>query len=283
MIDSTTTFLIVGLGLIGGSYAKGLKARHYTVYAIDQQEETISYALNHSIIDSGATTADAQLIAKADVIIMALYPKATIQWLQEHQVHIKPNAYITDVCGVKESVISSIQTFLRPDLEFIAAHPMAGREVSGITHSNEKMFLPANFIITPTASNTKEAVELAEDIANVLRFERISTLSPADHDAMIGFLSQLTHVIAVCLMNTHESDHLVDYTGDSFRDLTRIAKINEHLWSELFFMNKKVLLQEMRAFMNEMEQFYTILEQDEAEQMKELFRQSTTRRKKFDR
>lgn len=283
MIDSATTFLIVGLGLIGGSYAKGLKARHYTVYAIDQQEETISYALNHGIIDSGAATADAQLIAKADVIIMALYPKATIHWLQEHQAHIKPNAYITDVCGVKESVISSIQTFLRPDLEFIAAHPMAGREVSGITHSNEKMFLPANFIITPTASNTKEAVELAEDIANVLRFERISTLSPADHDAMIGFLSQLTHVIAVCLMNTHESDHLVDYTGDSFRDLTRIAKINEHLWSELFFMNKKVLLQEMRAFMDEMEHFYTILEQDEAEQMKELFRQSTTRRKKFDR
>ncbi len=283
MIDSATTFLIVGLGLIGGSYAKGLKARHHTVYAIDQQEETISYALNHGIIDSGAATADAELIAKADVIIMALYPKATIQWLQKHQVHIKPNAYITDVCGVKESVISSIQTFLRPDLEFIAAHPMAGREVSGITHSNEKMFLPANFIITPTASNTKEAVELAEDIANVLRFERISTLSPADHDAMIGFLSQLTHVIAVCLMNTHESDHLVDYTGDSFRDLTRIAKINEHLWSELFFMNKKVLLQEMRAFMDEMEQFYTILEQDEAEQMKELFRQSTTRRKKFDR
>lgn len=283
MIDSATTFLIVGLGLIGGSYAKGLKARHYTVYAIDQQEETISYALNHGIIDSGAATADAELIAKADVIIMALYPKATIQWLQEHQVHIKPNAYITDVCGVKESVISSIQTFLRPDLEFIAAHPMAGREVSGITHSNEKMFLPANFIITPTTSNTKEAVELAEDIANVLRFERISTLSPSDHDAMIGFLSQLTHVIAVCLMNTHESDHLVDYTGDSFRDLTRIAKINEHLWSELFFMNKKVLLQEMRAFMDEMERFYTILEQDEAEQMKELFRQSTTRRKKFDR
>lgn len=283
MIDLSSKFLIVGLGLIGGSYAKGLKARGYTVYAIDHNEASISYALGHGVIDQGSALADSALIHQADIIIMALYPTTTIDWLREHQDHIKANTYITDVCGVKETVISSIQEFLRTDLEFIAAHPMAGKEVSGVSYSDEKIFLPANFIITPTSQNTKQAIALVQDLANILRFERISILSPKEHDEMIGFLSQLTHVIAVCLMNTHESDHLVDYTGDSFRDLTRIAKINENLWSELFFLNKQILLHEMRSFMDEMERFYTILEQNDIEHMKALFRQSTIRRKKFDR
>lgn len=283
MINVHTKFLIVGLGLIGGSYAKGLMARGYYVSAIDISSESIQFALANKFIISGSSTNDVSLIEDADVIIMGLYPSAMVTWLKEHQKYIKANSLITDVSGVKQQVVSAIQQFLRPDLEFIGAHPMAGKEVSGVQHSDSRLFLPANLIITPTEKNTQDAILMVRDLGHILRFERISILSPDRHDKMIGFLSQLTHVIAVCLMNIHESDHLVAYTGDSFRDLTRIAKINENLWSELFLLNKDVLLEEIDSFMNELSRFRSVLVEEDVEQMKKLFVQSTARRKAFDK
>lgn len=283
MIKTNTVFLIVGLGLIGGSYAKGLKTRGYTVHAIDSNPKSIAYALENHIIDSGATQDFTNLLQQADIIIMSLYPNAMVDWVREHQQYMREDTLITDVTGIKANIIDEISTFLRKDVEFIAAHPMAGKEVSGVQYSDEKMFLAANLIITPTQSNTEEAIDTIRDLGNILRFERISLLSPQKHDEMIGFLSQLTHVIAVCLMNSHESDHLIAYTGDSFKDLTRIAKINEELWSELFLLNKEVLLNEIDVFINEMNQFRSILENEEIEQMKQRFRQSTNRRKAFDK
>lgn len=283
MIKTNTVFLIVGLGLIGGSYAKGLKVRGYTVNAIDSNTDTISYAIANNVIDHGVTENYSSLIQQADIIIMGLYPQAMVEWLRLHQNSMRSGTLITDVSGIKASVIGEINVFLRSDVEFIAAHPMAGKEVSGVAYSDEKMFLSANLIITPTENNSLEAIDTIRDLGNILRFERISLLSPKKHDEMIGFLSQLTHVIAVCLMNCHESEHLIAYTGDSFRDLTRIAKINEELWTELFLLNKEILLQEIDVFMDEMNRFRSILLEENVDLMKQRFKQSTSRRKAFDK
>lgn len=282
MISKQKKFLIVGLGLLGGSYAKRLKEQGYYVMGIARRQETIDYALQHQIIDEGSIIVD-EHISKADYIVLGLYPTDMITWLKQYQQYISCNTIITDVSGVKNNIVEPIQEILREDLEFISAHPMAGKETSGIEYANVEMFKQANYIITPTEKNSEEAIEFSNDLANLLGFNHIAVLSLIEHDEMIGFLSQLTHVIAVSLMNTHDNSHLVEYTGDSFRDLTRIAKINEHMWTELFLLNKDILLNEINAFASSLQHFKEVLENEDEEEMKHLFRQSTQRRIKFDK
>lgn len=275
--------LIVGLGLIGGSYAMGLSKAGYDVSAIDLNAEAIDYAIEHQMIKEGKSVPDANFIGKFDLIISALYPKTFIEWIKTYQKDIKHNAKITDVTGVKSSITNEIQTILRSDLEFIGAHPMAGREVSGVQNSDDAIFINANYIVTPTDKNTDEGVCLVRSIGEVLKFKNIVTLSPEAHDEMIGFLSQLTHCIAVALMTCKDCDHMAAYTGDSFRDLTRIARINENMWTELFLMNKKELLSQMDLFLEQFKKIKIALENEDTGELKTIMRLSTERRKKFDK
>ncbi len=280
MINKETTFAIVGLGLLGGSYALGLTQAGYHVYGIARREETLDYALSHKMIEKGSINPE-EILKDADVIILALYPKQMKNWIETYQHAFKDHVLITDVSGVKGNIVEPIQDILRNDAEFISAHPMAGKETSGIEYANTEMFLKANYIITPTKRNTQKAIDFSYDLANILKFHHIAQLSLKEHDHMIGFLSQLTHVIAVSLMNTHENEHLVEYTGDSFRDLTRIANINEVMWSELFLENKAILLDEIDAFIQTIQHFRNTLALEDIEEMKRLFIQSSNRRKKF--
>lgn len=282
MIKGDTRFLIVGLGLIGGSYAMGLKKNGYHVDAIEINQLSIDYAMKNGIIDYGSTF-DIDLIAQADFIISGLYPNVMVDWILTYQKYFKPNTYITDVSGVKCNIVDRIQHSLRDDVEFIASHPMAGKEVSGVKFADDSIFHIANFIITPTEKNSDTAIALMKEFAKILGFSNITVLTPQKHDEMIGFVSQLTHVIAVSLMNTNDNTHLVEYTGDSFRDLTRIAKINENLWSELFYLNKDNLVREIDDFAKELNHLRDKLVEDDIDGLKELFIQSTARRKLFDR
>jgi prephenate dehydrogenase len=166
---------------------------------------------------------------------------------------------------------------LRDDVEYVPSHPMAGREVSGVENADDTIFHGANFIVAPTEKNTEEGIEWCRGLGKILGCRKISVLTPEEHDEIIGFVSQLTHVIAVSLMTCNDNTHLVDYTGDSFRDLTRIASINEDMWSELFLLNKKYLLQHMDAFISEMDEFRSLLAEDDKEGLKEKMRLSTRR------
>ena len=274
---------IVGLGLLGGSYAMGLSHAGCTVTAVDVRDEAIRFALEHGLVAEGTTENPAPLLEKAGAVVLGLYPQALVEWLRENQAHLKPGALLTDVCGVKGGIVETIQGFLRPDVEFIASHPMAGREVSGVEYANCEMFRPANFIIVPTQKNTPRGIAFAQGLAETLGFAHITQLSAAEHDKMIGYVSQLTHAIAVSLMNANDNTHLAEYTGDSFRDLTRIAKINEHLWSELFFANKENLIAEIDQFAASLEGLKQALVNGDEAELKRLFIQSAQRRKLFDK
>ena len=206
-----------------------------------------------------------------------------IDWIARNQQYFKSGAIITDVCGVKCNVVDVVQDFLRKDVEFIGSHPMAGKEVSGVQYSDDAIFHSANFIITPTEQNTEKGIAFAKELAELLEFHHIAVITPQEHDKMIGFVSQLTHAVAVSLMNTSDNTHLKEYTGDSFRDLTRIAKINETLWSELFFLYKKNLVQEIDDFVAELENLKQKIADEDEEGIKKLFIQSTERRKQFDK
>ncbi len=283
LINKDYKILIVGLGLLGGSYAQGLTDTGFTVGAIDINQESIDYALSRGIIQSGSTKVEEQYVSQFDLIIFALYPKVLIQWIKDYQKYFKPGVIITDVTGVKSWVDKEIKGIIRDDVEYVLAHPMAGREVYGVKNSDKTIFKGANYIVIPNDKSSEEAVCLIEDIGRLLGFKNIVRLSNEEHDEMIGFLSQLTHCIAVCLMTCKDSEHLVEYTGDSFRDLTRIAKINENMWSELFLLNKEELLSQITLFENELSKLKKSLENEDVDTMKEMMILSTKRRSYFEK
>ena len=283
IVDISKKILIVGLGLLGGSYAKALKRFGFHISAITKEQSSIDYALKEKIIDEGTTEIDARLIGESDLVIFALYPHVFVEWIRDNQHLLKSGALITDVTGVKGSVVYKIQDMLRSDVEFIAAHPMAGREVSGVENSTEKMFVGANYIVTPTAKNSPEAIQTCMELGRLLGFSNVTALSPEEHDEMIGFLSQLTHCIAITLMTCNDKENMEKFTGDSFRDLTRIARINDAMWSELFMENKDALLKQMTLFADKFNELKVMIENGQVEDMRQMMRHSTARRALFDK
>ena len=283
MLQKDRKILIIGLGMIGGSYAEGLKQAGYEVGAVTRSQATLDYALGKGMIDSGSTRVTRDYVSRFDILVFALYPHIFLNWIKKYQDCIRDGALLTDVTGVKGAVVYQVQEMLRPGLEFIGAHPMAGSERSGVENADCSVFRGANYIVTPTPANSPEAIHTCEELGRTLGFKRISTLSPEKHDEMIGFLSQLTHCIAVALMNCKESEHLVRFSGDSFRDLTRIARINEEMWPELFALNKDELLAQMDLFQKEFSRLREAIANDDLETEKEMMRTSTLRRSYFDK
>lgn len=282
-LNKDMKILIVGLGLIGGSYAEALSKKGYEVGAIDQKQEAIDFALRKGYIASGKTSVDKDYVGKFDIVVFALYPHAFVEWIEKYQNCLKSGAIVTDVTGIKGGVVCDVQNALRKDVEFIAAHPMAGRECSGVENAKAEIFEGANYIVVPTEKNTQEAIELCKDLGRELGFKHISELSVKQHDETVGFLSHLTHCIAVSLMVCKESGHLADYTGDSFRDLTRIAKINDEMWSELFLLNKDEIVEQMNLFEQHFGKLKECIQNDDREGIREMMRLSTKRRKVFDK
>lgn len=282
-LTKDTDILIVGLGLLGGSYAMALTKKGYRVKALTRSQSSIDYALGQGIIAEGKTGVDPEMIAEADLIVFSVYPKILIEWMEQNRHLIKPGTVLTDVTGVKCSTVYRIQQLVPKDAEFISAHPMAGRECLGVQNATDAIFKNANYLVVPTENNTEEAILLCEELGRELGFARISRISPEKHDEMIAFLSQLTHAIAVTLMCCNDSPDLVDYTGDSFRDLTRIAKIDDVMWNELFMCNRDELARQMDIFSENFERMRRALKEGDTTTMRRMMRTSTERRKLFDK
>ena len=274
-LTKDTKILIVGLGLLGGSYAMALTKKGYTVKALTRSQSSIDYALEAGIIAEGKTGVDADMIAEADLIVFSVYPRVLIEWMETNHDLIKPGTVLTDVTGVKGYTVYRIQSLIPEGSEFISAHPMAGRECLGVQNATDEIFKKANYLVVPTEKNTEEVTILCEDLGRELGFARISRISVDKHDEMIAFLSQLTHAIAVTLMCCNDSPDLVDYTGDSFRDLTRIAKIDDSMWNELFMCNRDELAKQMDIFSETFERMRRALKEGDTTTMRQMMRTST--------
>ena len=281
-LNKDSKILIIGCGLIGGSYAMGLSAKGYDVTAVDTNPASIDFGIKQGFFRHGYTSATPEVLRQADFVVLGLYPTALLNWLRDNQQYFAPGTLITDVCGVKSNIVDVAQGFLRPDLEFCASHPMAGKESSGIENADYHIFADANFIITPTDKNTAESIAAVRQLAQILEFKTIRELSICEHDRMIGFLSQLTHAIAVSLMTCNDDEELGFYTGDSFRDLTRIARINDVMWSELFLLNRDILIENIDCFAAELDRLKNLLQDGDREGLQQMFRKSTARRSQFD-
>ena len=251
MLDKSKTYLIVGLGLLGGRYAQVLSSHGYHVTGIARSRETIDYALQHEYIAEGATENFDTLVSGADCIIFGLYPTVLLEWVKQYGHLIQPGTMVTDVSGVKRGVVEPVQAALPEGAEFIASH--------------------------------QAGIDWCHALAEELGFKRITILTPAEHDYMIGYVSQLCHAIAVSLMCASDNTELAKYTGDSFRDLTRIAHINDKMWAELFLWNKDNLISEIDMFSDALQSMREKLVQDDREGLEEMFRLSTERRSAFDK
>lgn len=274
---------IVGLGLIGGTYAKSLKKYPYSIYGVDIDQETINYALLNNIIDFGTTSPSREFLKKLDVIFLCLYPKQAIEFVRKNIMNFKTGAIVSDVAGIKRKMIDGFDMFREDDVEFVFSHPIAGRETSGIIHSDENIFKGANFVITPIKSNTDEALSMIKVLAGQMGFKNVSFMKDVEHDEIISFTSQLTHAIAISLVNSDQEKYDTRlFIGDSYKDLTRIAKINEKLWSELFISNKDFLVKNIEIFETELTKLKEAIKKKDKETIEELMINSTKKRSSID-
>lgn len=274
--------VIVGLGVIGGSFAMALKEAGYTdVYAIDINEESLKKAKNSKLIKDGDVSGE-HLLKDADLIMISLYPRLVKDFIIKNKDNFKDGAIITDATGIKKMFIEDVANVLPENIDFIFGHPMAGREKKGLDFATNTVFKNANYILTPIARNKPENLDKIEALVRKLGFKSVKRISPDYHDEMIGYTSQLPHAIAVALVNSDiEGRETGRFIGDSYRDLTRIANINEDLWSELFLGNKEHLLTSIKNFEIELEKIKSAIEKDDKEELKQLFIKSTSRREKL--
>ncbi len=272
---------IVGIGLIGGSYAKSLKKFNYEIYGIDNDQKTIDFALEHNIIDFGTTKAK-DVLKVLDVVFLCLYPDETIKFVHKNINNFKRGAIISDVVGIKRQLIDAFDIYEDDDVEFVFTHPIAGKETTGIKHSDEAIFQGANFVITPTKYNTEEAINIITILAKQMGFASVTQLPDTAHDEIIAFTSQLTHAIAIALVNSDDEKYDTSkFIGDSYKDLTRIAKINDELWSELFHKNSYYLLKHINKFEKELNLLKDALQAKDKDALKELMQSATKKRGKI--
>ena len=275
--------VIVGLGVVGGSFAMALKDAGYTdVYGIDVNEETLKKAKERELIKEGSRTGK-ELLKNADLTIISIYPNIVKNFVEDNKDYFKKGSIITDATGIKGMFINDIIKILPSDIDFVFGHPMAGREKKGIDFASSEVFKGANYIITPISRNKEENIKKIEDLAKSIGFKRVKRITPEFHDEMIGYTSQLPHAIAVALINSDEEGRETgSFIGDSYRDLTRIANINEDLWSELFLGNKDNLLKAITNFELELDFIKKAMYSNDKEALKKLFVKSTKRREKLD-
>jgi prephenate dehydrogenase len=274
---------IVGLGVVGGSFALALREAGYqNVTGLDADQETLDKALAAGAITRGSRLAG-EILPDADLVILALYPGQILPFVREHRALLKTGALLTDVAGVKSSLAARLPAVMPEGVEFVLGHPMAGREKKGFDYASARVFKGANYILTPLPHNQEKSLRTVEALVLSLGFKRVCRLAPEAHDEIIAFTSQLPHAMAVALVNSDSPERETGrYIGDSYRELTRIANINGALWTELFLENRKPLLEVIEGFERELGRIKAALASGDGQTLTECFAESSRRRAGLD-
>lgn len=263
---------IVGLGLIGGSLARAIKKNtDIKVFAIDINSETITSALSQEVIDGEASVDE---LERFDLVIMGLWPEQTVRFLLDNRDKFRKGSIVIDTCGVKAAVISAVeQPLSEAGVSFVGCHPMAGREFSGFEHSIDNLFENASFIMTPTDNTPMAAVRTVHDLAYNIGFAKVVMASPEEHDSVIAFTSQLAHVVSSAYVKSPSLMKQSGFSAGSFRDLTRVAKLNEDMWTSLFMLNKEPLLAEIEHIIGCLEDYRDAIGSGDRARLTDLLRE----------
>ncbi|MGB0174792.1 MAG: prephenate dehydrogenase [Acholeplasmataceae bacterium] len=269
---------VVGLGLMGASYAEKLSQQGHVIYGYDIDKQALNKGQEQGFIQQNS---DLQKLMISDVIILALYPDNTVSFIEDHQHLFKSGALVTDINGVKKNLIQDIERILRKDIRYVSHHPMAGRAKRGFDSKDTTIFNNNHFLIVETPRAKETDYELLRIIAKQLGFKTMTTITSDTHDEVIAYTSQLTHVIASALMIGHQEIPKT-LTGDSFRDLTRIANINEMLWSELFLNNKTYLIEAISAFKEALNLIESFIVLGDEKGLKKVLKEARQKREDFE-
>ena len=268
--------LIVGLGLIGGSFAYALSGFHGAVISgTDTDPQTVDKALRAGAIQKSYTTA-AEGIPFADLVIFCTYPHHVLQIVCDNRQRFRKGAVVTDVCGSKELLYRDLHPWLCDDFTYIGVHPMAGKEVSGFDNAEQSLFQNTGFLIIPLPETPPAAIEYMKELGAYIGATRFAVLSPAQHDDIIAYTSDLMHVAATCLCVHYHPDMNSAYTAGAFRDCTRVSNINPQLWTELFLENGKAMLPHIDRYLQAIAQMRDAIEQRDSDALFALLNTANT-------
>lgn len=271
---------VVGLGLIGGSMARAYKAAGHTVFGFDTNTSSMGYALLSGIADDTLTKDN---ISKCSLLLIALYPEATINYLSENAKYISKNCTVMDLCGTKRKVC---ETGFRLSEEygftFVGAHPMAGTQFSGIKYSRKDLFRGAPMVIVPPKYDDIELFEKIKDLLSAVGFGSFSVTTAEKHDEMIAFTSQLAHIVSNAYIKSETAKNHGGFSAGSYKDMTRVAWLNESMWTELFTENSDNLIKELGYIISSLSEYKTALEENDTDTLKSLLRDGRILKEQID-
>ena len=272
---------VVGLGLIGGSIAKTLKKNTtHSVYAINRSQQTLKTALSEEAID-GAITADE--LKDMDVVFIGLYAGLTIDFVLKNADNFKKGAVVADTCGVKTEIVKALtKPLAERGVHFVGCHPMAGREFSGYRYSLDNLFDNASCILTPDEDTDQNAVKLLSELAHEMRFRKTVISTPQEHDRVIAFTSQLAHIVSASYVKSPSLFKQAGFSAGSFKDMTRVAYLNEDMWTELFMLNKDALSFEIGCVINALQDYKNALDSGDSDKLHALLKESRELKERSD-
>ena len=263
---------IVGLGLIGGSMAKAVKNRTaHTVWGIDLDSETMSLSRMSGAIDAPLTDEN---IPQCDLIMIAIRPGAAIRWVEEHAALIHKDAILVDLCGVKREVVKAIAPIAAEHgFAYIGGHSMAGRERSGFTAATEDLYVGASMILTPDDKTDMPLLETLKHFFLDVGFGSLTFSTPEEHDRIIAFTSQLAHIVSSAYIKSPEAQRRRGFSAGSFRDMTRVARLDEDMWTELMLSDADYLVKELGILIENITAYKDALERGDESKLRQLLKE----------
>ena len=262
---------VVGLGLIGGSFCRSIKKNTcHVCLGIDTDKNVVNKALREGAIDKGINP---ELLGEADLTIVCLHPQRTVDFLRENVGFFKKNSIVMDACGIKGEVVRQAAcVLLEMGVYFIPAHPMAGTENSGFDYSYAELFTGASLIVTPSPEVPQDSLNIVKELSQAMGFGQFVISTPEEHDRIIAFTSQLAHIVSSCYIKSPTARYQAGFSAGSFKDMTRVAKLNEDMWTDLFMMNRQILMFEIESIIENLKSYDDVLRNGDKEGLRMLLR-----------
>ncbi len=263
---------IVGLGLIGGSMAKSIKTRTaHTVYGVDLDHETMTMARMCGAIDAPLTEEN---LPQCDLVLVAIRPGAAVAWVERNAAHIAKSAILVDLCGVKRTVVAAITPIAEANgFAYIGGHPMAGRERGGFTAASDDLYVGASMILTPDKRTDMQLLETLKAFFLDIGFANLTFSTPSEHDRIIAFTSQLAHITSSAYVKSPEAQKRRGFSAGSFQDMTRVARLDEDMWTELFLDDADYLTGELEVLIQHLTEYLDALKAGDADTLRTLLRE----------
>ncbi|MCI8285094.1 MAG: prephenate dehydrogenase [Clostridia bacterium] len=266
--------IVVGLGLIGGSFCKAIKEHtEHHVIGVDSDENTLDLAISMEAVDEVIPVNRLDLLSRGDLVIAAIPPKMIVDFLLENKDNFKNGAIVTDVCGVKEYIVNNVAEPLKAaGVEFIGSHPMAGTEYSGFTFSKSDMFVNASYLVTPTENTDRDKLKTLKQLAYDIGFKAVLETTAKHHDESIAYTSQLAHIVSNSYIRSATLPKEKGFSAGSFLDMTRVARLDADMWCDLFLLNRENLLFEIDQLISHLEEHREALIDKDRDKMRRMLR-----------